>query len=149
MESLVNLEKLAQLRDKGAISAAEFEEQKKSLFVKAMRDSGQPRSSRNGIIYILLAWFLGTIGIHNFYAGYVKKGLVQLILTLTAWLFLYIPLLITAAWAFVELLVVNKSADKQRLGGSRKVIWLLRIGASVFLIWSLISSFNSWQIEGV
>lgn len=149
MEGLVNLEKLAELRDKGVISAAEFEEQKKVLFVKAMRDSGQRRISRNGIIYILLAWFLGTIGIHNFYAGYVKKGLVQLILTLTAWLFLYIPLLITAVWAFVELLVVNKSADMQRLSGSRKVIWVLRIGASVFLVWSLISSFNSWQIEGL
>jgi len=39
-------------------------------------------SGKSQLIAALLAFFLGTLGIHNFYLGYKKKGMTQLFLTL-------------------------------------------------------------------
>lgn len=144
MDNLVNLEKLAELRDKGVISETEFEEQKRALFAKALRESGQRSNPKSGVVYILLAWFLGTIGLHNFYAGYAVRGLVQLFLTLLSPLFLFITLIITALWAFGELLFVNKSRSGQRFSGSRKLIWALRIGA---VIWFVAAIYSATLVE--
>lgn len=133
MNDLMNLEKLAELRDKGVISAADFEEQKKLLFSKAMRESegGQPR--KNGIVYIFLAWFLGTIGIHNFYAGYWGRGLIQLLLTLFSWMFFFLPIIVTSLWALGELLFENKSAGRIPFAGNPRIILGLKILAVVIL----------------
>ena len=132
MDDFANLEKLEELQRQGKLSTEEFAEQKQILFRRAMRQSGEHTNPKNGIIYILLAWFLGTIGIHNFYAGYIGRAVVQLLLTLAAPLFLFVPLIATALWAFVELLFQNKSRGGKRFGGSRKVIWVLRIVAVVW-----------------
>ncbi len=37
---------------------------------------------KSQLVAALLAFFLGTLGIHNFYLGYKKKGMTQLLLTL-------------------------------------------------------------------
>ncbi len=37
------------------------------------------------VVAILLAFFLGTLGIHNFYLGYTQKGIIQLVLTLVGY----------------------------------------------------------------
>ncbi|MFC2573434.1 MAG: TM2 domain-containing protein [Actinomyces oris] len=47
----------------------------------------------------ILALFLGTFGIHNFYLGYTGKALFQLLGTLLSCGFL-VPLI--AIWAFIE-----------------------------------------------
>ena len=39
----------------------------------------QPKSR---LVYILLALFLGYLGVHNFYAGYTKKAVIQLLISL-------------------------------------------------------------------
>lgn len=140
MDNLVNLEKLAELRDKGIINEAEYEEQKRILFAKTLRETGERKNPKSGVIYIVLAWFLGTIGIHNFYAGYAVRGLVQLFLTLLSPLFLFIPLIMTALWAFVELLFQNKSRGGQRFSGSRKLIWILRIAAVIWFATAIYSA---------
>ena len=140
MDDFADFEKLEELRRQGKLSAEEFAEQKQILFRRAMRQSGEHTNPKNGIIYILSAWFLGTIGIHNFYAGYVGRAVIQLLLTLTAPLFLFVPLIVTALWAFVELLFQNKSRGGKRFGGSRKVIWTLRIGAVVWFVAVLASA---------
>lgn len=133
MDPIVDLEKLAELKAKGVISEEDFEAQKRVLFAKALRNSGERSNPKSGAVYILLAWFLGTIGIHNFYAGFVSRGLVQLFLTLLSPLFLFIPLLVTALWAFADLMFKNKDRSGKRFRGNRKVIWLLRIAALVWL----------------
>lgn len=140
MDNLINLEKLTEFRDKGMISEAEYEEQKRILFAKSLRETGDRVNPKSGVIYILLAWFLGTIGIHNFYAGYVARGMVQLFLTLLSPLFLFIPLIVTAVWAFAELLFQNKSRDGKRFSGSRKLIWGLRIGAVIWFVTAIYSA---------
>ena len=56
-------------------------------------------SSRNKIVAGLLAIFLGSLGIHNFYLGFKTKAIVQLLITVLSFGFL---LIITVIWSFVE-----------------------------------------------
>ena len=39
-------------------------------------------SDKKRIVALLLAIFLGQLGIHNFYLGYTKKGVIQLCVSL-------------------------------------------------------------------
>lgn len=127
---MLDADKLKELRQKGAISETDYVEEKNRLANKILRKTVNPLA-KNGIIYILLAWFIGTLGIHNFYAGYVWRGAAQLFLTLVSWLFMFIPLLFVAIWVFLELLFVNKSANGIPFRGSRRIIMLLRVGAVI------------------
>lgn len=66
-------------------------------------------SNKSRLAYILLGVFLGALGIHNFYAGYVGRGIAQLSLTLlTGWLIF--PLIAIAVWVIVEVCTVKKDA---------------------------------------
>lgn len=63
------------------------------------------------IIAALLAFFLGTLGVHNFYLGYTRAGVAQLALTVTGWIFSFIliglPLLfVVGVWAFIEFVLI-------------------------------------------
>jgi TM2 domain-containing membrane protein YozV len=67
-------------------------------------------AQKSRVVAALLAFFLGSLGIHNFYAGYVGAGVAQLVLTLLGWatsvifigFFLIVPVSI---WAFVEMIL--------------------------------------------
>lgn len=63
---------------------------------------------KNRISYILLAVFLGGLGVHNFYAGYSGRGIAQLLITV---LTLGICSIISCVWAIIEACVVTTSAD--------------------------------------
>ena len=66
-------------------------------------------------VYVLLALFLGLLGIHNFYAGYTTKAIIQLFVTLlTGWLI--IPLFVIAFWVLIEIVVTDKDANGSLLG---------------------------------
>ena len=66
--------------------------------------------SKERIAYILLGVFLGTLGIHNFYAGYTGKGVTQLLITLlTGWLIL--PYLAVVIWNIVEVCTITEDAQ--------------------------------------
>jgi len=61
------------------------------------------------VAYVLLGLFLGLLGIHNFYAGYVGRAVAQLLITvLIGWL--VVPLVAVAIWALVEIIVVSHDA---------------------------------------
>ena len=65
---------------------------------------GQPFAAdapKQWIVALLLAFFLGALGIHNFYLGYTTKGIIQLILTITV-----IGAPIAAIWAFIEFIMI-------------------------------------------
>ena len=67
------------------------------------------KSNKSRLTYILLGVFLGGLGIHNFYAGYVGRGIAQLILTLlTGWLI--VPLIAIWLWVIIEVCIVKKDA---------------------------------------
>lgn len=60
------------------------------------------------IVYIVLAIFLGSLGIHNFYAGYTGKAVAQLLITVLSCGFLS---LISWIWAIIDIVTVTSSAD--------------------------------------
>ncbi|MBU0997757.1 MAG: TM2 domain-containing protein [Firmicutes bacterium] len=49
----------------------------------------------------LLAIFVGSLGIHNFYLGYTTKAWVQLLLTVVGWVIIVGPI-ISGIWALIE-----------------------------------------------
>ena len=90
-----NLEELKTLRARGVLSEEQFERHYNRMAQRVLNDRKEEARSKNGLVYLLLAYFTGTIGLHNFYAGYYKRGGVQLFLTLISFYMYYIPLLVS------------------------------------------------------
>ena len=63
---------------------------------------------RNRLTYILLGVLLGPFGIHNFYAGYIQRAVVQLLLTVLSCFFGGV---ISWIWAIVEVCTVKQDDD--------------------------------------
>ena len=57
--------------------------------------------------YQLLAFFLGTLGVHNFYAGYTGRAIAQLLIPVLSG---GTCIFVSGIWAFIELFVVKKDA---------------------------------------
>lgn len=129
---MLDAEKLQTMKDNHILSEEELIEQKHKLAAKIMH-SHDHQSSSNGIVYIVLAFFLGAVGIHNFYARYWKRGLIQFLLALISPFMAFVPLMFTSFWAMMELLFVNRGPDGNLFRGNRKIIWLLR-GLSVLVL---------------
>lgn len=71
-----------------------------------------PPKSR--VAFVLLGVFLGGLGIHNFYAGYVGKGIAQLLLNLFLFWTIVVPLGVTI-WIIVELCTVDQDSNGNRM----------------------------------
>jgi TM2 domain-containing membrane protein YozV len=67
-----------------------------------------PPQPKSRVVFVLLGIFLGAFGVHNFYAGYVKRGTIQLCVTL---LTCFYGALASLVWAIIEICVVNQDAD--------------------------------------
>lgn len=70
------------------------------------------RSDRNKIVAALLAFFIGTLGVHRFYLGRTGSGIAMLVLSCTL-----IGLLVTGPWAlidFVRYLVISDEEFDRR-----------------------------------
>lgn len=65
-----------------------------------------PRRSR--LTFILLGILLGAFGGHNFYAGYTKRAVIQLLITVLTF---FLGSIITWIWAVVEVCIVTQDAD--------------------------------------
>jgi TM2 domain-containing membrane protein YozV len=63
---------------------------------------------RSRLTYILLGVLLGMFGGHNFYAGYTKRAVVQLLLTVLSCFFGGV---VSWIWAIVEVCVVTEDDD--------------------------------------
>jgi TM2 domain-containing membrane protein YozV len=67
-------------------------------------------AAKSRVAYVLLGFFLGELGIHNFYAGYTAKAVAQLLITLLiGWLI--VPLIAVWVWALVEICTVKQDAQ--------------------------------------
>lgn len=65
--------------------------------------AGAPKSR---IVYILLAFFFGLLGVHNFYAGRIGAGIGQLLITLIlGWI--GVGLVIVCIWVLIEMITVT------------------------------------------
>jgi TM2 domain-containing membrane protein YozV len=68
------------------------------------------RAVKSRGVFIILGLLLGYLGIHNFYAGYYGRGLIQVGITaLLGWL--YVGFVITIVWALIELITVKTDAQ--------------------------------------
>lgn len=73
--------------------------------------NSQPRQR---VVFILLGLFFGFLGIHDFYAGYIVRGIIQLICTtLLGWLI--IPLIIDMVFILIEICVTTEDAQGNKL----------------------------------
>ncbi len=63
-----------------------------------------PHPPKARLTFILLGIFLGCFGAHNFYAGYTKRGLAQLALTVCT---VFYASFVTWIWALVEVCTVD------------------------------------------
>lgn len=66
------------------------------------------RSTKSRGTYIILAIFLGLLGIHNFYAGYTLTGIIQLVLTCSG---IAIPFVVV--WLIFDILFTTKDGYGQ------------------------------------
>ena len=71
-------------------------------------------SSKSRVTFILLGFFLGGLGIHNFYAGYAGKGVAQLLLNLFLFWTVIVPLGILI-WVLIEICTVDTDANGIRM----------------------------------
>ncbi len=120
MEISHELEKLDALRQKGVLTREEFDVQKKALLaaqIGAVGSSGQKQQ----LIYVLLAFFLGALGIHNFYAGYKGRGVTQLLLTVFSPLTLFLSLICVEIWVIINIFRIKKDAAGEDFLPSRGV----------------------------
>jgi TM2 domain-containing membrane protein YozV len=67
---------------------------------------GTEYSDKNYIVAALLAFFLGGLGIHNFYLGYKSKAIIQLILGILTLLTFGLTGIVVGIWAFVEFILL-------------------------------------------
>lgn len=64
--------------------------------------------NRDKIVAALLAFFLGTLGIHRFYLGRTGTGIVMLLLSCTI-----IGLILTVPWAFIDMIRYLVMPDRE------------------------------------
>ena len=65
-------------------------------------------AGKSRVAYIVLAIFLGCLGVHNFYAGYNGKGIIQLLISLFSGGFLALGVWV---WVIVEIITTDKDAN--------------------------------------
>lgn len=56
------------------------------------------------VVYLVLAWFLGIIGAHRFYAGKNGSGLAMFLMSTIGFVFV-IPVIISGIWALADLII--------------------------------------------
>lgn len=69
-----------------------------NVYVNVQNAQGSDKKKVNKLAYCLLAFFLGGIGIHEFYAGHMGRGIVMLLFSWT-----FIPAIIALVQFFIGL----------------------------------------------
>jgi len=73
----------------------------------------QPQAElKSKTVTVLLAFFLGLLGAHNFYLGFVGRGIVQFILTISI-----IGIFISSIWSTIEFFTILFSSNWQDARG--------------------------------
>ncbi len=72
-----------------------------------------PTSEKSRLVAALLALFLGGLGVHKFYLGYNKAGLIMLIVTIVGVFLAALPTLVIALIAFIEFVIYLLKSDDE------------------------------------
>ena len=89
-----------------------FEEAARAIYLD--RSAGNPNKK---VIAGILALLLGGLGIHKFYLGYTKEGLIMLLVFVFGFLLFSLPTLVIGVIAFVEgiIYLTRSDADFERI----------------------------------
>lgn len=71
----------------------------------------QAAQQKSWVVAVLLAFFLGTLGLHNFYLGNTGRGVAQLSLTVLGWvtaliLIGFVFLAVVGLWVFIDFVLL-------------------------------------------
>lgn len=72
------------------------------------------KSAKSRGVYIILALFFGFLGVHNFYAGYLGRGLMQLLTVLILGWFV-VGFVIVFIWIVIECFTVTHDAAGDKM----------------------------------
>ncbi len=107
MTDIKDLETLNSLMKKGIITKEEFEKKKKEIL-----NGSEEFGPKSQLAYVLLAFFFGGLGIHNFYIGRWKKALAQLLITLFTF---FLGGVITYLWAVINIFTISTDGKGEKL----------------------------------
>ena len=83
-------------------------------------------SDKSRLAAALLAWFLGSLGVHRFYIGKAGTGLAILILGVVGWITTwiwglgFIFLVVAGIWVFIDFIMIIFGAMKDSKGNPVK-----------------------------
>lgn len=69
-------------------------------------------TEKSRVVACVLALFLGCFGIHKFYLGYNKQGIIMLLITLFGFILFGIPSLVVCIIAFIEGIIYISKSDQ-------------------------------------
>jgi TM2 domain-containing membrane protein YozV len=67
-----------------------------------------PTNDRNKYVAAVMAFVIGTLGIHRFYLGRTGSGIIMLVLSITV-----IGLVISAPWALIDMIRYLMMSDEE------------------------------------
>lgn len=73
--------------------------------------SGFSGGTRQKLVAALLAFFLGTLGIHDFYLGYKGRGIVKIVLTITVF-----GAIVSEIWSLVDFITILTGSKRDADG---------------------------------
>jgi TM2 domain-containing membrane protein YozV len=85
----------------------------KSYLERHTLPASQPKCSRT--LYVVLALFLGWLGIHNFVAGRAGRGVIQVLLTLAAIPTVGASAVVLAIWLLLDICTVTTDGNGARM----------------------------------
>lgn len=91
------------------------------LMENALLSDEEMLSPKSRAASSVLCFFLGTLGVHNFYLGRIGRGICQLVLFLvgcaTEWLLIgTVPLFVVGVWVLIEFVIILVGACKDGEG---------------------------------
>lgn len=121
---------LKELLDMGAITQEEYDKKKTELlnidvsapaqasskreaFSSKQSSSAAVSGEKSKIAAGLLAILLGTLGVHKFYLGYTKEGLIMLLITVLGSILFGLGAIVMAVIAFIEGIIYLTKTDEQ------------------------------------
>ncbi|SER45945.1 TM2 domain-containing protein [Neolewinella agarilytica] len=84
--------------------------------IRKEKKAGAPAAGgdKNQLVALLLAIFIGGLGIHSFYMGKTLKGIAQILLLLTSWLI--VPGIALFAWILYDIITIAIGSQEPKDG---------------------------------
>ncbi|ATG46396.1 TM2 domain-containing protein [Celeribacter ethanolicus] len=105
-------ERFERVRDGVTVDFQTSDSRATSIYPVITQSSGQI-GNKNKIVAGLLAIFLGGLGIHKFYLGYSKAGVIMLLCSILGFILLAIPTLIIYVISLVEGIIYLTKTDSE------------------------------------